>query len=100
MIRWGTLLIELAMAVVIITAIYKLIWHKFAQGVKIVALVFSVCAIFLSFSIASHVETPTRMVTLTALNEKNEKSMESQIYLADIVLDDVSQGIPEPISGL
>lgn len=98
MIRWGTLLLELIAAAIIFVFGYKYCWKKFGQGARIAALVLSFCAIFISCSAASTMETPTRVLTIT-VQGRNETALEPSVYLTDIILDGVSQGVPEPDSG-
>lgn len=98
MIRWVTPSLELAVAAAIFFHMDKLLWRRLHRSVRIAVLVLGFCAVFISFSAASIARTPTRTLTITA-GGKNKNSKEPSIYLSEIILDGVSQGVPEPVSG-
>ena len=57
------------------------------------------CAALIAISVGMSSPGTMRLVTLTALNEKNEKSEEVTVYLEKIQVDGIDLGLPEPDSG-
>ncbi len=99
MFRWIILALELLIMAGIFRLCDKVIWKRLSKASRAIAMMLGVCAVFVAFSGAQMVEIPTRMVTITALDEKNEKAENTQIYLKEIQLDGESIGVPEPIEG-
>lgn len=99
MFRWIILALELLIMAGIFRLCDRVIWKRFSKAFRTAAAIVGICAVFIAFSGAQLVEIPTRTVVITALDEKNEKSENTQIYLREIRLDGERVSIPEPLEG-
>jgi len=83
MIRWMTILIELAVVAGLLRAVFHGLRGKASRTVQVIAAILCVCAAFISFSVSSAF-TPDRTVTITALHEKNEAAKGCELTLDHI----------------
>ena len=99
MIKILTLILELA----VLALVYRLgsrLWrHRYTGVKKGVALVLMGCSALISVSVGMAAPRPIRIVTLTALNEKNEGSAEVTVYLEKLRVDETDLNIMEPQAG-
>ncbi len=77
----------------------QLRWSKYGGIRKGLALVLVGCATLISVAVAMEAPAPMRTVTLTALNKKNEHSLETTVYLTKVKVDGEDLSLPELISG-
>ena len=99
MIKTLTLISEL---LILAAALYwgnRLRWHKYSGIKKGIILVLVGCATLMSVSVGMAVPKPIRTVTITALNNKNEKSKEVTVYLERMRVDGADLNILAPDSG-
>ncbi len=99
MIRWMTILIELAVAAGLFCLSRRLLRQRLKRPMKYIVAVLSACALFVSFSGEELFPAPQRTVTITAMGEGNEKAKEATIYLTGFTLDGEKEDVPEPVEG-
>lgn len=99
MIKTLTLISELLILALVFWLGSRLWWHRYGGIKKGVALVLVGCATLIAISAGMAAPRPTRTVTLTALNEKNEYSKEVTVYLERIRVDGADVSILMPESG-
>lgn len=100
MIRWGILLAGFVVTAGIFRIFWMLFWRQQSRALHIFGAGLGICAIFLSFAGTNIFSVPMRVVEITALNEKDEHSEGTEIYLSGFTLDGENIGIPEaPASG-
>lgn len=99
MIKTLTLITELLMLTLTFWLGSHLWWHKYSGIKKGVALVLVGCAALIAVSAGMAVPRPTRTVTIIALNEKNEDSIETTIYLEKFQVDGREVDLRCPAAG-
>ena len=99
MIKWTILIVELIIAACIFLCFHKFLLSKKVKIIQILFFVLTICTFFISSSLSSTVPASKRILTVTALGEKNGQAENSQIYWQDLKLDGMSVGIPIPTSG-
>lgn len=67
---------------------------------SLVKTILCLCVVVASLTITVQLATPYRQVTITALNEKNPESRNTQVYLKNISINGSNKKVPEPISGI
>lgn len=99
MIKTLTLISELLSLAVVLWLGSRLWWHRYNGIKKGLALVLVGCAALIAISIGMAAPRPTRTLTLTALNERSEGSLEATIYLEELWVDGEKWNIQEPQIG-
>lgn len=99
MIRILTLICELLVLALVLWLGNRLWWHKYSGIKKGLALVLVGCAALIAVSAGMAVPRPIRTVTITALNEKNEDSKETTIYLEKFQVDGKEVDLRCPAEG-
>lgn len=80
--------------------LWRRLWRKrFGTAARELAVVLACGAALIAVAAGMLAPAPTRLITLTALNETNENSSEADIYLIKIWADGKSVNISEPKSG-
>lgn len=99
MIRYLTYLMEAIAVLLVFRLSRRQMWGRFEKGTWLIQIGFMILSVFLSFSCENIFPAPMQTVTVVAKNEKNERSGDVQVYLEDVRVDGVSQGVPAPSSG-
>lgn len=99
MIKTLTLITELLILAAVFRLGSRLWWHKYSGIKKGLALVLVGCATLIAISAGQAIPRPTRTVTITALNEKNEASEEVTVYLEKLRVDGSDVDIQDPMAG-
>lgn len=99
MIKTLTLIIELLILAAVFRLGSRLWWHKYSGIKKGFALILVGCATLIAISAGQAIPRPTRTVTITALNEKNEASAEVTVYLEKLRVDGRDVDIQDPMTG-
>lgn len=99
MIKTLTLTTELLILALTFWLGSRLWWHKYSGIKKGLALVLVGCATLIAISAGQVAPRPVRMLTLTALNEKDSVSAEVTVYLEKLQVDKIDVDIMTPQSG-
>ena len=91
-------IIEFGIAVAIYLLARKKLQQKMGTIARAAFLVLSVCAIFISISVAAHF-IPEQQFTIMALNEKNPSAQQAQIYLKSVMVGGDREILLEPAEG-
>lgn len=99
MIRVGIVCTETLTATAIFFLLHKFLWRRFGKTLHAAVLVMGICAIFVSISGESIFESPTRTISVEALDMKCDAAIKTQVYLVNFTLDGVTYDVPEPVDG-
>lgn len=99
MIKTITLVFELLLLIAVFYMGNRFWWHRYSGLKKGIVFILLGCATLTAISVGMATQGPTRLVTLTALNEKNENAKEASVYLEKIRVDGVDIGLPQLESG-
>ena len=99
MIKTITLVFELLLLIAVFYMGNRFWWHRYSGLKKGIVFMLLGCATLTAISVGMATQGPTRLVTLTALNEKNENAKEASVYLEKIRVDGVDMGLPQLESG-
>lgn len=99
MIKVFTLIVELAILALALWLGNRLWWHRYGGAKKSVVYVLLGCAALIAVSAAQAAPTPTRLVTLTALDQRHTGAEEGNIYLDKLLVDGMEVDLSTPDDG-
>lgn len=99
MIKILTLILELLILSAVFFLGNRLWWNRYSGIKRGVWFILLGCAALIAISAGMAMPSPTRTVTVTALNTKNEASKEVTIYLEKVQVEGADLGLPELETG-
>lgn len=99
MIRILTFILELPILVLVFWTLGQFLWQRYGSVKKGLVFLLAGCAALIAISVAQAAPIPTRLVTLTGLNEKGPEAKEATVYLETLQVDGIGQDLTHPETG-
>lgn len=100
MIKIFILVLELLILALALWLGERLLWNRYGNVKKGLALMLVGCAALVAIAAAQTAPIPTRIVTLTALNDMGPNAKEATIYLEKLQVEGVAQDLARPEAGV